>query len=283
MNSLHDRVARGRRQLLDAGIPEDGAGLDAEVLARHVLGWDRAALISRGRAPAPDDFAERYDRLIVRRAAREPVAMIVGHREFWGLDFEVTPDVLIPRPETEFVVEEVLEYARSGAAVSRVVDVGTGSGCLAVSLAVALPGIDVVATDMSPEALAVARRNAARHGVAGRVEFLEADLLTGVHRAADVIVSNPPYVPLREKATLQPEVGTYEPAISLFGGGDGLVIMRRLLATAADHLGPGGRLIVEFGDGQEMDVRAIAEGLGWTILAIRNDLQGIARVASLRR
>jgi release factor glutamine methyltransferase len=283
MTLLHECVARGRLTLVNAGISPDGAGLDAEVLARHVLGWDRAALLARGREPAPDDFAERYDPLIVRRAAREPVAMIVGHREFWGLEFEVTPNVLIPRPETEFVVEEVLAYARSGAAISRVIDVGTGSGCLAVSLATELPGIDVTATDMSAEALDVARRNAARHKVDARVHFVETDLLTGVHTSADVIVSNPPYVPLKEKATLQPEVGTYEPAISLFGGGDGLAIMRRLLAIAGNHLVPGGRLIVEFGDGQEVDVRAIAEGVGWQVLGIRNDLQGIARVASLKR
>lgn len=283
MSSLHDHVAQGRRTLLDAGIQADGAGLDAEVLARHVLGWDRAALLARGREPAPADFAERYDPLIVRRAAREPVAMIVGHREFWGLEFEVTPDVLIPRPETEFVVEVVLEYARSGVRLARLVDVGTGSGCLAVSLARELPAIEVVATDMSEAALAVARRNAQRHRLHDRIGFQQADLLEGVHRQADVIVSNPPYVPFREKATLQPEVGRYEPPISLFGGGDGLVIMRRLLASAADHLVPGGRLVVEFGDGQEADVRAIAEGLGWEVLEIRDDLQGIARVASLAR
>jgi release factor glutamine methyltransferase len=283
MTLLHECVAQGRRTLVNAGISPDGAGLDAEVLARHVLGWDRAALLARGREPAPHDFAERYAPLIVRRAAREPVAMIVGHREFWGLEFEVTPNVLIPRPETEFVVDEVLEYVRGGAVISRLVDVGTGTGCLAVSLATELQSIDVVATDMSAEALEVARRNALRHKVDARVHFMEADLLTGVHTSADVIVSNPPYVPLREKATLQPEVGTYEPAISLFGGGDGLVIMRRLLASAGDHLVPGGRLIVEFGDGQEMDVCAIAEGFGWEVLGIRNDLQGIARVASLRK
>lgn len=282
MTSLHEHVAHGRRTLLDAGIQADGAGLDAEVLARHVLGWDRASLLARGREPAPHDFAARYAPLIVRRAAREPVAMIVGHREFWGLEFEVTPEVLIPRPETEFVVETVLDYAR-GAEIARLIDVGTGSGCLAVALATELSAVDVVATDMSPAALAVARRNARRHRVEHRVHFVEADLLEGVHTPADVIVSNPPYVPFREKATLQPEVGRYEPAISLFGGGDGLAIMRRLLATASNHLVPGGRLIVEFGDGQETDVRAIAEGLGWRVLAVRDDLQGIARVASLTR
>jgi release factor glutamine methyltransferase len=221
--------------------------------------------------------------LILRRAAREPVAMIVGHREFWGLDFEVTPDVLIPRPETEFIVEEVLEYARGGASLARIIDVGTGSGCLAVSLATLFPEAQVLATDVSARALAVAKRNAERLGVADRVRFLEADLLAGVEGVADVIVSNPPYVPRREAATLQPEVGGYEPAEALFGGGDGLEIMRRLLATAGDHLVPDGRLITEFGDGQEVDVTALARELGWQVLNVRDDLQGIARVALLKR
>jgi release factor glutamine methyltransferase len=282
MTSLHERLAAARRSLEAAGIPAEGAGLDAEVLARHVLGWDRAALVARGREPAPDDFAERYAPLIVRRAAREPVAMIVGHREFWGLEFEVTPDVLIPRPETELLVEEVLEHARLSD-VSRIIDVGTGSGCLAVALATELPAAEIVATDMSAAALAVARRNAARHNVDGRIRFVETDLLDGVDVRADVVVSNPPYVPFRDVATLQPEVGTYEPAQALFGGGDGLAIVRRLLASAAAGLAPDGRLMLEFGDGQEADVRDIAHEAGWKILAIRNDLQDIARVALLRR
>jgi release factor glutamine methyltransferase len=283
MPTLHDRLAEARRTLVDAGIPADGAGLDAEVLARHVLGWDRAALLANGRDPAPQDFSERYEPLIVRRAAREPVAMIVGHREFWGLEFEVTPDVLIPRPESEHIVEVVMEYVRGGAAVASLVDIGTGSGCLAVSLATEIPGAAITATDTSLRALEVARRNAARHKVDQRMRFLEADLLEGVDAVADIIVSNPPYVPFQMASSLQPEVRAYEPAQALFGGGDGLQIVRRLLATAPAHLVPGGRLFMEFGDGQEMDVLAIAEGLGWHVVDVRDDLQGIPRVASLRR
>jgi release factor glutamine methyltransferase len=281
--SLHEQLDDARRALVDAGIPADGASLDAEVLARHVLGWDRAALLTRRREAPPGDFNDQYAALIVRRAAREPVAMIVGHREFWGLEFEVTPDVLIPRPETEFVVEEVLELARQGSSISRIIDVGTGSGCLAVALATEFTSADVIATDLSGPALAVARRNAARHGVGGRIRFVETDLLVGVQGTADVIVSNPPYVPRRAAAELQPEVGGYEPAEALFGGGDGLEIMRRLLATASGHLEADGRLVVEFGDGQEADVTALARSLGWHVLNVRDDLQGIARVALLRR
>lgn len=283
MTSVHERVAAARQALVDAGISSTGAGLDAEVLARHVLGWDRAALLSRGREPAPDEFASRYAALVARRVAREPVAMIVGSREFWGLDFEVTRDVLIPRPETEFVVEEVLDLAGRGAQMARIADIGTGSGCVAIAIATELPDADVLATDVSAAALEVARRNAERNGVAGRIRFVRADLLTGVQRGLDLIVSNPPYVPRRSAPSLQPEVGGYEPSQALFGGDDGLEILHRLLATAGAHLSPDGRLITEFGDGQEADVRRIAESLGWHVLNVRNDLQGLARVALLRR
>jgi release factor glutamine methyltransferase len=280
MPSLHEQVAQARRTLVDAGIPSDGAGLDAEVLARHVLGWDRAALLARGRDPGPDDFSSRFGALIARRAAREPVALIVGHREFWGRDFEVTPDVLIPRPETEHVVELALEQA-GRSRVACLIDVGTGSGCLSVTLAAEWPAVRVVATDASRAALAVARRNAARHGVERRVGFVQTDLLSGVGAQADLIVSNPPYVP--SGASLQPEVGRHEPALALFGGGDGLDIMRRLLATAPLNLAAGGRMIMEFGDGQEEGMRQLCRGSGWRVLDVRDDLQGIARVALLER
>jgi release factor glutamine methyltransferase len=280
MPSLQDQVAEARRALVDAGIPAEGARLDAEVLARHVLGWDRAALLARGREPGPADFGPRFEALVARRAAREPVAMIVGQREFWGLDFEVTPDVLIPRPETEFIVEVALEQARRSA-VGRLVDVGTGSGCLSVALALELPQARVVATDVSDRALTVARRNAARHRVDGRIAFVRTDLLAGVGIQADLIVSNPPYVP--SGASLQPEVGRHEPAQALFGGGDGLDVMRRLLAAAPRNLAPGGHLVVEFGDGQEADFRVLCEETGWRVVDVRDDLQGIPRVALLER
>jgi release factor glutamine methyltransferase len=280
MPSLHEQVAEASRALVDAGIPASGARLDAEVLARHVLGWDRAALLARGREPGPDDFGPRFGALIARRAAREPVALIVGHREFWGLEFEVTSDVLIPRPETEFLVEAALAQARHSA-VTRLVDVGTGSGCVAVALAVELPSAHVIATDVSAGALAVARRNAERHRVADRVTFVRTDLLAGLAVRTNLIVSNPPYVP--SAAVLQPEVGRHEPHQALFGGGDGLAIMRRLLDAAPANLVPGGRLIVEFGDGQEEALRSLCHDAGWRVIEIRDDLQGIARVALLER
>jgi release factor glutamine methyltransferase len=277
--SIQDRIGEARQALRDAGLAAEAAIVDAEILARHALGWDRAALLTRGREAPPVDFPARYDALIARRRAREPVALILGRREFWGLEFEVTSDVLVPRPESEFIVEEAL--ARGPLAPTTILDVGTGSGCLGIVLARELPGVRVIATDISGAALVVARRNAQRHGVGARIQFVRADLLAGIDAKAELIVSNPPYVP--RGAALPPDVARYEPEEALFGGRDGFDVMRRLLAEARDRLMPEGRLVFEFGDGQEDDARRIAEGLGWHILNVRDDLQGLARVAVLGR
>ena len=284
MASLHERLAEAREALTHAGIPAEDAALDAEVLARHVLGWDRAALLVRWRDPAPAGFDEQFHPLLARRAAREPVAYITGRREFWGLDFDVTRDVLIPRPETELIVEEALHCAAALGAPRSLIDVGTGSGCLAVALATEFPGASVVATDISPAALAVAARNARRHGVADRVSLFVADLVDSRAQGAGLIVSNPPYIPDADAPALQPEVGAHEPASALFGGtGDGLAVMRRLLDAAPPYLAAGGRLIVEFGFGQEAGVREAARRSGWEVVRIASDLQGIARVAVMGR
>lgn len=283
MCSLHERLADARQTLIGVGIPAAEAALDAELLARHVLECDRATLLTRARDPIPSAFGRLYQTLVARRAGREPIAYIVGHREFWGLEFEVTQAVLIPRPETELIVEEALSAIPSRDGARRIVDVGTGSGCLAVALAVEFPPAAVVATDVSPQALAVAGRNAERHNLVGRVALLQTDLLRNVTGAADLIVCNPPYVPEGDAATLQPEVGRYEPSAALYGGTDGLDVIRRLLADAAPHLAAGGWLIVEFGFGQEAAVREAAGRSGWTVERIRSDLQGIPRVAVFRR
>jgi release factor glutamine methyltransferase len=280
--SVADRLAAARVRLEAAGIPPHDAPLDVELLARHVLGWDRAALIARRRDPEPPGFAGRFEALIVRRAAREPIAHIVGSREFWGLDFAVTPDVLIPRPETEIIVEEALAFARLRDC-RHVVDVGTGSGCLAVSIAHELPHVRVTAVDASEAALTVARRNAERHGVLDRVEFQHGDVLHGVRRGADLIVSNPPYVAASDAPHLQEDVGRYEPHMALFGGPTGLDMMERLFLQAPDHLAGGGRLVVEFGFGQSEQVRALAEATGWHVLRMREDLQSIPRTVVLTR
>lgn len=282
MPSVAERLAAARRRLEAAGLDPADAALDAEVLARHALGWDRATLLTRSRENEPAEFAAAYAPLIERRVAREPVAQIVGVREFWERDFEVTPDVLVPRPETEIIVEEALLFARKRAC-RHVIDVGTGSGCLAVTLACELPDVRVTATDASHAALTVARRNARRHGVENRVMFVRSDVLQGIDVTADLIVSNPPYVADAEAATMQPEVVRYEPHQALFGGPTGLEVIRRLFQQAPARLAPGGRLVVEFGFGQSERVEALALESGWRIERIREDLQGIPRTMVLRR
>jgi len=280
--TLYERLATARKQLEAAGIAAAAAALDAEVLARHVLGWDRAQLLSHNRDAAPDGFDERFQPLVDRRSRREPVAMITGTREFWGRDFTVTPDTLVPRPDTELIVEEALRFLpdRDRAVV---IDIGTGSGCLAVTLAAERPQAVVIATDISREALLVARGNARRHQVDDRIHFLQADLASGLQMQADLIVSNPPYVPNRDVCTLPLDVSRYEPATALFGGPDGLSVIERLLATLTPLLAPHAAFIVEFGYGQEDHVRAAAEREGWQVVRVRRDLQGIARTAVLER
>lgn len=282
VGSLFDAIAGARATLARCGLSAQEAAFDAEVLARHVLGWDRAQLLANGRAPAPDDFEARFTTLVNRRAAREPVAQIVGRREFWGLDFDITRDVLVPRPETEILVEEAIAFLRTRPSAT-VVDVGTGSGCIAVALAHSVPGLLVVAVDASPAALEVAERNARAHGVADRITFREADVLEGLEVTPDLIVSNPPYVPDADAVGLQAEVVEFEPHIALFGGADGLSVMRRLFEQAHARLAPDGRLIVEFGFEQEQAVRSLAERCGWRVLDVRADLQGIPRTAVLSR
>jgi release factor glutamine methyltransferase len=281
MATVADRIVAARERLQSAGIRPADARLDAEVLARHALGWDRAALIARGREAEPEGFGDTFDELIARRAAREPVAQIRGTREFWGLDFEVSRDVLTPRPETEMLVEEALAFAAEHPC-RRVVDVGTGSGCVAIAIAHSRPALDVFAIDLSAEALVVARRNAVRHGV-DRIVFLQGDLLAPLTERADLIVANPPYVPNQVAGHMSPEVVSHEPHVALFGGPGGLEIARRLLAQAPAHLEPGGRLVVEFGFGQEPELTELAEEAGWRVIRVREDLQGIPRTLVLTR
>jgi release factor glutamine methyltransferase len=278
-------VARARETLLAAGVPADEAAGDAEVLARHALDWDltRYAL-GRSRTP-PNGFADRYDPLIARRARREPVSQIVGHREFWGLDFEVTRDVLTPRPETELVVQAALDIwptARRHTATGQivVVDIGTGSGCIVVTLATELANARFIASDASLPALTVARRNAARHGVADRIAFLHTSMVPP-EDDVDMIVCNPPYIPLDQRASLPPEVREYEPGIALFGGWDGLDVFRRLFDNVG-RLTEGGWLIVEVGYDQADDVRALANPRFWAAGNSYRDLQGMERVLTFR-
>ena len=275
--TIADHLTAARRTLEGAGVPPQEAALDADLLARHVLGWDRAALVAKRRDAAPSGFSAAFTPLVARRRGREPVAYILGEREFWGLPFEVTRDVLIPRPETELIVEEALVAFGGGQPPATVIDVCTGSGCLAITLAREFGGADVIATDVSEAALDVARRNAQRHQVTARIGFRTADLLEGITTRADLIVSNPPYVARRDEGTLPPEVRDHEPHVALFAGDDGLDIYRRLLPAARAHLTRQGRLVIEIGQHQAEAVTGIADAAELRLDHTRQDLQGITR------
>ena len=259
--------------------------MDAELLVREALGgWDRARFLAHQDEPAAGGAEHAVEALLARRERREPISLILGRREFWGVEFRVTPDVLTPRPETELVVEEALACLATDPAPAplSLADVGTGSGCLAVALALELPTAHVVATDVSAAAREVARGNATRHGVAGRIRFERASLLGGAGNLS-LVVSNPPYVAAGDLAALPPEVREFEPASALDGGPDGLEIVRDLLASAGSALLPGGWLVFEFGDGQEEGVRAAIAASRLEMVRIRSDLQGIPRTAVVRR
>ena len=278
---LHEHVAAARRTLVAAGLVPEDAAIDADILARHVLDWDRAELLTRRHLPPPPGFVDRYREAIRRRGAREPVALITGHREFWGLDFEVTRDVLIPRPETEILVETATAILAL-APGTRIVDVGTGSACIAVAVAHDCADVQVIAIDRSAAALVVAARNVAKHRVGARVALVRGDLLEPVRGPVDLVLSNPPYVGRQEAADLPPEVLHYEPAEALFADEDGLRVLRALLESAAGRLAPDGSLVVEFGAGQAGRLRELARSGGWSIRTVR-DLAGIERVAVLTR
>jgi len=261
------------------------APLDAEVLVRHVLRWDRARWLADSRAEAPPGFAAAFDALVDRRASGEPVAYITGKREFWGLDFEVTPDVLIPRPETELLVETALAAVdgrgtAGGAALQgpriRVADACTGSGCVAIALAHSRPSLEVIATDISEAALHVAARNAERHEVGDRVELRLASGLEGVG-GVDLVVANPPYISRAEAPSLMKDVVAFEPHQALFGGGDGLDVIRGILSEVARRTPPP-PFAFEFG-GNERAVREAIQTAGLRLTRVVRDLQGIPRVA----
>ncbi|MDR3618820.1 MAG: peptide chain release factor N(5)-glutamine methyltransferase [Paludisphaera borealis] len=254
--------------------------LDAEVMLASVLEWERVQLYTHFEDVVGERARDRYRELVKRRAEGAPVAYLVGRKEFYSLRFDVAPGVLIPRPETEFVVVEFLEVAKARESV-RAVDVGTGSGCLAVACAYHHPTAEFVAVDLSPDALDQARKNAARHDLTGRIEFLEGDLLAPVagRPAFDVIVSNPPYIPTREIETLEAGVRDHEPLLALDGGPDGLAVVTRLIADAVPLLKSGGHLILEIGSPQEADVRdRIAAHPEYTLLPTVRDLRGHPRV-----
>ena len=287
-----------------AGIEPGEAALEAEVLLRHVLEMDRVAFLVHLDDPLPPDAQIHFSLLLRRRLRREPLAYITGHRAFYGLDFLVDAHVLIPRPETEGLVERVIAYVRETSsrlsqpatvqaaggrpgAMARcpgswptIVDAGTGSGCIAVALAVHLAGAPILAIDSSMEALALAYKNASLNGVAQSIRFLHGDLLQPLASKVDIIVANLPYVPGGEIDTLAPEIARYEPRAALDGGADGLDVIRRLLAQAREHLARGGAMFLEIGEGQGNEVARLAQAaFPAASVEIERDLAGLERYA----
>ena len=320
VTDVRSALREGIAQLESGHVPS--AALASELLLMHTLGHDRTWLYAHPEFDLEAAVRERYFELVARRASGVPTQYLTGHQEFWGLDFEVTPDVLIPRPETEHVIEVALERLGVGPEAGsarrtqefRIADVGTGSGCIAVALARELSGANLIATDASSSALAVARRNATRHGVAGRIEFVECNLMEALLHGSralrpagqdsgqaihalptfgglsaseslgfDLIVSNPPYIGRAEAASLPREVREHEPEAALFGGQTGTEIYAPLVAQAAKLLKPGGFLVLELGYDSAQDVSRLLTGPEWTDFAITNDLAGIRRVAATRR
>ncbi len=261
----------------EAGSPR----LNAESLLMFTLSCDRAHLYAHPERRLSPDEQARYENALAQRARGVPTQYITGHQEFWGLDLIVTPDVLIPRPETEHVIETVLELAR-GIPAPRIVDVGTGSGCIALALAKELLEAEIHAVDISPAALEIARTNAARHDLAGRIQFHEGDLLAGFpnDEQFDFVISNPPYVGESEEDQVQLEVRRFEPRTAVFSGPTGFEVMERLIPQAQQVLKPGGWVVMEIGKGQDNTLRILLRG--WNQPQFTPDLQGIPRVIAVR-
>jgi release factor glutamine methyltransferase len=314
-------LKQGLAQLREAHVPS--YTLAAELLLLHVLGRDRTWIYSHPEEKISSADADRYFALIARRKIGEPTQHLTGKQEFWGFEFEVTPDVLIPRPETEHVIEVALDRLavrerRAGRKQTltgeglQIADIGTGSGCIAIALAKELPGATIYATDISSPAIAVACRNAARRSVSAQIHFIESNLLDQVsvvgaqhalpllgidscstprhspvtnHQSPlfDLIASNPPYIGRREAATLMREVRDHEPEIALYGGEEGYELYADLITQAAAHLKPGGILILELGHNSLLAVQPLLDASTWTNVGVTNDLAGIPRVLAAER
>jgi release factor glutamine methyltransferase len=328
MTDVRSTLKQGLAQLRAAQV--SSFTLAAELLLLHVLGRDRTWLYAHPEEQISSTDTDRFFALIARRANGEPTQHLTGKQEFWGLEFEVTPDVLIPRPETEHLIEVALDRlalrelraSRKPTLTSeglQIADIGTGSGCIAIALAKELPGSTIFATDISPAALAVARRNAARHSLSDQILFLESNLFENFpnvgaryivpprsnaanpevrespvtspqsqiisHQSPllDLIVSNPPYIGRRESATLMREVRDHEPEIALYGGEEGYELYANLITQSPAHLKPGGLLILELGHNTLPAVHPLLDAPTWTNVAVTNDLAGIPRVIAAER
>jgi release factor glutamine methyltransferase len=275
-------VRETAQRLIEAGI--ETARLDGEILLSHVLKLTKEQFVLFSDMPVRPEQMRHCEELLLRRIRREPMAHITGHKEFWSLDFRVTPDVLIPRPETERLVEITLGLTREfpGNRALRILDIGTGSGAIAVSLARELPSSMIWATDVSMEALEIARSNAARSGASERVRLLHGDLFEPIGEIAgrfDLIVSNPPYIRSAELEALEPEVSLWEPRSALDGGVDGLDFYRRIAREASDHLAPNGAVAVEIGADMGKEVARLFAGGGcYTGMTVFQDYAGRDRV-----
>jgi release factor glutamine methyltransferase len=275
MTSVAEIIAAAAERLRDAGVPE--AQREAVSLVDLTLQRGRAFLTAHPEYELSADEKDRFEEYLARRERREPLQYIRGTQEFYGLEFEVTPDVLIPRPETELLVEMAVEYAREMDA-PRILDIGVGSGCIIVSLLRMLPQASGVGADRSEAAIAIAGRNAEKHGVAERLELMSSDVFDGIpSRRFDLIVSNPPYVPAAELESLQKELD-FEPRNALTDGNDGLDIIRRIVAGAPDRLVSKGTLFIEIGLGQDTEVSKMLRSDVWGAVEVLPDLRGIPRV-----
>jgi len=291
LTSLRAAAVAARDRLLAARIAEDEveAEIEAEVLVRFAIDPvafpSKSHLYARYEDEITPDVAARFDAVLTRRLAHEPTAYITGRREFYGLEFRVTPDVLIPRPETEMLVEAAIKLANAepGRGRLRIADIGSGSGCVAVALAVALPRAEIYASDASRASLAVARENARRHSVERRIAFRPGHLLTSIHDYVDLIVANLPYVTTDDWSRLPPELREHEPRPALDGGEDGLDLIRALLRQAPRYLRPGGHVLLEIGEGQVLPLASfIEEDLPWRMLwSAESDFAGIPRLLTV--
>src|SRR5713101_7714997 len=294
MTDVRTTLKNGLAQLREARVPS--FTIAAELLLLHALGRDRTWLYAHPEEQVSPADADRFFALVARRVNGEPTQHLTGKQEFWGLEFEVTRDVLIPRPETEHVIEVTLNRLALRELRARrpqetdgvglqIADIGTGSGCIAIALAKELPAANFYATDISPAALAVAQRNAQRHAVADRIRFLESNLLDAQHSplSFDLIVSNPPYIGRREAVALPREVRDHEPESALYGGEEGYELYAPLITQAAKLLKPGGILVLELGHSSLPAVQPLLDAATWANIGITNDLAGIPRVLAAER
>lgn len=282
--SIADVVREGAEILQSSGLGQTRR--EAGDLLQHVLGRDRTFILAHPEQLVTNEQLQSFRNLLLRRASGEPLQYVIGHQPFFGLDFEVAKGVLIPRPETELLVETALSFLKDIPTSPSICDVGTGSGCIAITLLHGCPTARAVAIDISPAALEIANRNARRHDVAERLTFVEGDCFSSLSAGKDsfdLIVSNPPYVSETELSGLQREVRDHEPREALAGGPDGLDIVRRLLTESGAFLKTGGHLLIEIGFSQGEAVKALVDERIWQLHGIHSDLQGIPRVVILKK